>query len=216
MAALPDEWQPAPLTPIHNLRRRDVLVGILAGYTIAARSATAAEAAGNVETLRGEAFAEGAGARRALAPAAEVFVGDLVATSAASAVGLRLGPATLLRLGPEARLRIEQFLLNAGGILELAQGGMLYDHDAAAGQSDVTIRTRFGLIAVRGTRFFAGPENGTFGVFVMRGLATVSGRSTSVSVPAGMGIDITSPGAEPTKPHPWGVQRIQRAMASVS
>ncbi|HSU05173.1 MAG TPA: FecR family protein [Acetobacteraceae bacterium] len=197
------------------MRRREVLLGTLTAATIAARGASAIEPAGNVETLRGEAFAEGAGARRSLAPAADVFVGDLVATGAASSVGLRLGPATLLRLGPEAQLRIERFLLNVGGILELARGGMLYNHDGSAGQSDVTVRTRFGLIAVRGTRFFAGPNNGTFGVFVMQGLVTVAGRNTSVNVPVGMGTDVTAPGAEPTNPHPWGAQRIERAMASI-
>ena len=35
---------------------------------------------------------------------------------------------------------------------------------------------RFGLIAVRGTRFFAGPSNNVFGVFVESGSVVVSGR----------------------------------------
>jgi hypothetical protein len=70
----------------------------LAAACLAAAQAGAAEPAGKVESLRGEAYAQAA-ARRALAVASEVFVGDLVATGAQSALALRLGTATLVRLG---------------------------------------------------------------------------------------------------------------------
>jgi hypothetical protein len=199
---------PTPLT-----RRAALGVG-LAGACLAATPARAADPAGKVETLRGEAFAQAA-TRRALAVAAEVFVGDLVATGAQSALALRLGAATLVRLGADARLRIDRFLINAGGVLELARGAMLYDHDPAAGPADLAVRSPFGLMAVRGTRFFAGPSNGVFGVFVFRGAVTVVGAHTSVQVLAEFGTDLAAPGAEPTDPHRWGAARVAAAEASV-
>jgi hypothetical protein len=118
-------------------------------------------------------------------------------------------------LGPEARLRIDRFLIKAGGVLELVKGAMLFDHDPAAGQTGSAIRTPFGLIAVRGTRFFAGPSNNLFGVFVYRGQVLVVGRNTSVQVLPEFGTDIAAPGGEPTPPHRWTEARIKAAEASV-
>ena len=152
---------------------RRALLGGLAGACVAAHPALAAEPAGAVETSRGECFAKAAAARRTLAPAAQVFIGDTVGTGAQSALGLHLGTATQVKLGAELQLRIDRFVVNAGGILVLERGGMVYDHDQSGGPSDVALRTPFGLVAVRGTRFFAGPSNGVFGVFVERGEVTV-------------------------------------------
>jgi ferric-dicitrate binding protein FerR (iron transport regulator) len=129
---------------------------------------------------------------------------------------MHLGEATEVRLGQEARLRIDRFVVNAGGTLVLERGAILFDHDAKAGPADVGIRSPFGLIAVRGTRLFAGPSNGVFGVFVERGSVVVVGRKTAVLVVSGLGTNIAQPGGEPTTPAPWGAGRIASAMASVT
>ncbi|MBV9376880.1 MAG: FecR domain-containing protein, partial [Alphaproteobacteria bacterium] len=144
-----------------------------------------------------------------------VFVGDTILTSAQSALSLRLGTATLVRLGPDAALRIDRYLMNVGGTLELARGPMVFLHDPGAAAPGVAVRSPFGLIAVRGTRFFAGPSNGVFGVFVDEGAVSVVGVNTAVEVTAGLGTDIAHPGEEPTNPHPWGRARIEAAFASV-
>jgi hypothetical protein len=178
-------------------------------------SVEAAEPAGTVEALRGEATAQAGSGIRPLAQNAPVLVGDLVATAAQSAMALRLGTATQVHLGPETRLRIDRFLIKAGGVLELARGAMLFDHDPAAGQTEMAVRSPFGLLAVRGTRFFAGPSNGVFGVFVYRGLVLVVGQNTSVAVQPEFGTDISAPGAEPTPPHRWAEARIKAAEATV-
>jgi hypothetical protein len=178
--------------------------------------ALAAEPAGAVETSRGECYALTAMERRALAPAAAVFVGDAVGTGVRSALSMHLGTATQVKLGAEAQLRIDRFVMNAGGVLVLERGGMLYDHDTNAGPSDVTVRGPFGLVAVRGTRFFAGPSNGVFGVFVERGAVMVVGVYTAVLLLAGQGTNIARPGDEPTSPTKWGAARIASAMASVN
>lgn len=195
---------------------RRFLIGGLASACAAASGVSAAEPAGEVQSSRGECYAQTAVARRSLAPAAEVFVGDTVSTGAQSALGMQLGTATEVKLGAEARLRIDRFLVNAGGVLVLDSGGMIYDHDPQKGPSDVTVRGPFGLVAVRDTRFFAGPSDGVFGVFVGRGAVTVVGVNIAVVLTSGLGADIARPGAEPTMPHPWGAARIARAMASVN
>ncbi len=196
------------------MERRTVLTG-LAG-SLSALVARAAEPAGEVETSRGECYAMTGAERRQLAASTAVFVGDAVATGVQSALAMHLGTATVVKLGAEARLVIDRFLMNAGGVLVLDRGAMLYDHDDKRGPGDVAVRSPFGLMAVRGTRFFAGPSNGVFGVFVEDGVVTVVGVSTAVTVTSGLGTDIARPGAEPTTPHAWGAARIAAAMASVS
>ena len=198
----------------NQIERRVLLTGLVAALC-ALPGASAAEPAGEVETSRGECYAQTAVERRPLAPSAPVFIGDAVGTGVQSALGMHLGAATEVRLGAEARLRIDRFVMNAGGVLVLERGGMLYDHKVDGGPSDVTVRGPFGLVAVRGTRFFAGPSNGVFGVFVERGAVTVIGVRTAVLVTSGQGTNIARPGAEPTPPAAWGKARIDSAMASV-
>jgi hypothetical protein len=70
---------------------------------LAARAARAAEPVGAVDAILGQVTAQAGAATRTLAKDAPVFVGDTVATAAASGVALRLGQATKVRLGPEAR-----------------------------------------------------------------------------------------------------------------
>ena len=199
-----------------NLIPRRALLSGLTGLCLAARAASAVEPAGAVDTSRGECYAQTSGMRRALAAAAELFIGDTVATGEQSALSLHLGTATQVKLGAEARLRIDRFVVNAGGLLVLESGGMVYDHDPKGDQGDVAIRVPFGLVAVRGTRFFAGPSNGVFGVFVERGEVMVVGVNTAVTVTSGFGSDLAAAGAEPTMPHQWGAARIASAFASVS
>lgn len=196
------------------MERRALLAGFLA--MAGAAPSRAAERAGQVQNSRGECYAQMATARRNLSPDAPVFVGDAVATGAQSALGMHLGEATEVRLGADSRLRIDRFIINAGGVLVLDRGAMLYDHEQAVAGSDLAVRTPYGLLAVRGTRFFAGPSNGVFGVFVERGAVTVIGVNTAVLVTDGQGTDIARPGDEPTTPHPWGAARIATAMALVN
>jgi hypothetical protein len=206
------KWQQSHgiVTP---MSRRGALIGALAAT--AAFPAQAASAAGAVEALRGGGYAIGATARRELALASQVLVGDLVGTGADSLLGLALGPATRVRLGAEARLKIDRFILKAGGTLVLERGGMLFEHDSKAGAIDLNVRAPFGVIAVRGTRFFAGPSNGVFGVFVQHGAVSLSGSGGEVRVEAGFGADIAAAGARPSAPVRWGAARIAAAMALV-
>lgn len=195
------------------VERRVVLAGL--GATLIARRARSAEPAGEVQSARGECYALTAAVRRSLATDAAVFIGDSVGTGPQSALALHLGEATNVHLGSEARLRIDRFIINAGGTLVLERGAMLYEHDSKASGNETNILSPFGLIAVRGTRLWGGPSNGVFGVFVQQGAATVTGRRKTVLLAAGQGTDIASPGAEPSAPHPWAAARIKSALDSV-
>src|SRR6516165_1472137 len=84
-------------------------------FILAGIPARAAERVGSVEEVKGEAFAELDGGRRTLDRAAPVFLGDEVVTGIAARLGMRLGRDTKIRLGEQARLKIDRFVVNAGG-----------------------------------------------------------------------------------------------------
>ena len=171
---------------------------------------------GDVAVLRGEATAKGSGPDRQLATKAAIFVGDLVRTGSASRLLLRLGERTTLRLGAQTEIKIVRYLIDAGGELDLTAGAIEFERSGKPSGDPLSIRSNYGLIAVRGTQFFAGPSNGKFAVFVTRGQVAVTGaNSTTVTVSAKQGTDIAKPGDPPTAPVNWGQSRIDEAMSSV-
>lgn len=170
--------------------------------------------AGKVDEAIGLVTAEGKESPRPLAPQATVFIGDTVATGNASKLGMKLGRETELRLGELARIKIDRYLVNAGGSIQLNAGPLLLDKPPSS--PPVAIRSPFGLISVRGTRVFAGPSKGVFGVFVQHGRVTVSAAGKTVTLTDGEGTDIVRRGAPPTTPARWGEERIRLALASVS
>lgn len=93
---------------------------------------------------------------------------------------------------------------------------MLFDRPAGARSVPMRIKSSYGLIAVRGTKFFAGPSNGTFGVFVDHGTVVVSAGDGEVTLQAGQGTNLGGVGAKPTAATAWGAERIRNALASVS
>ena len=183
-------------------------------FILALRPARAVERVGSVEDVTGEAFAEFESARRVLDRAAPVFLSEEVVTGIASRLGMRLGRETTVRLGEQARLKIDRFVVNAGGEMMLRSGPLLFDGQPH--RAGVQIRSPFALIAVRGTRFFAGPSNDLFGVFAVRGSVAVIAAGQQVILRQGEGTDIASPGAPPTPVKRWAPERIRAAIASVS
>jgi hypothetical protein len=195
-------------------RRQALLIG--AALTLAGGSLDAEESlAGTIEALRGDAFAEGPKPRRVLQPKAQLFIGDMVETAVNSALTMHLGKATFVKLGALAKFRIDNFVVDAGGTFDLDQGPMLIDHNGTKDEN-LQVRSPFGLMAVRGTMFFAGPSNDVFGVFVARGLVAVTGGGRTVILRPGLGTNIARPGDAPTEPRRWSPGRITAALRSVN
>ena len=183
-------------------------------FALAFGPACAVEQVGSVEDVKGEAFGELESVRRKLDQAAPVFLSEEVVTGVSSRLGMRLGRNTTVRLGEQARLKVDRFLVDAGGEMTLSSGPMLLDERSR--HKGLQIRSPFALIAVRGTRFFAGPSNDRFGVFVVRGSVAVTSAGQQVLLREGEGTDIASPGTPPTPVKRWAPERVRAALASVS
>jgi ferric-dicitrate binding protein FerR (iron transport regulator) len=126
-----------------------------------------------------------------------------------------LGEDTTIRLGENAHLVIDQFLSTTGGEISLQSGPMLFERPTGARPMPVKIKSSYGLIAVRGTSFFAGPSNDVFGVFVEHGTVVVSNAGAEVTLNAGEGTNLATPTSRPTAPVQWGQERVRKALDSV-
>ena len=149
-----------------------------------------------------------------LAPDSDILLDDLVLTAERSFAELLLETDTTINLGSGAQLLIDQFVIDQGGVLELGAGAMVFARPEGAPAADVTIRTTFAMIGVRGTRFFAGPSNDVFGVFTEHGEVHVLANGVKRILHAGEGCDIAAPGEAPSEIKPWGEKRIVAALAS--
>jgi len=200
------------------IARRSVLIGLgLAGLVPAAAvAALEIVEAGTVETVTGESIGKLRGEKRALAVGAPVFIDDLLLTSAGARLGVRLGEATRISLGESTHLKIDKFLVDRGGELVLESGAIRFDRPSDKPSGQLSVTTPFGLIAARGTKFFAGPSGGVFGVFVEHGLVTVRTKRGAVTLTDGLGTNMTSAKAAPSPAAPWPDERIALAIASVS
>jgi ferric-dicitrate binding protein FerR (iron transport regulator) len=204
------------LGSVAAISRRTLFQLVPAALLFAPAAYAQGDKAGAVAEVKGEAFAEKASVRRSLDLQAPLFIRDQVATGGGSRLTMKLGRDTTLKLGEWGRVVIDRYIVDAGGEITLGSGSMLFDRPAGAKPMPVTIRSPYGLIAVRGTRFFAGPSNDVFGVFVAHGRVTVSAAGKSVTLRAGEGTNIARPGAQPTPPAKWGEPRIISAMMAVN
>lgn len=171
--------------------------------------ATGAEPAGAVKDLRGDVTAGTSTATRPLQSGAEVFVGETVSTGPGALVVLELGKRTTLKLGAETKIEIDSYLADAGGEIDLMGGAILFERKGTRAANPLNIKSPYGLIAVRGTRFYAGPSKGKFGVLVGHGRVEVTAAGKTVSVGPQEGTDIGAPGEPPSDPALWKLPRIE-------
>jgi ferric-dicitrate binding protein FerR (iron transport regulator) len=199
-----------------GLNRRVLLQSIvLAGAFGELRSVFAGEqAVGAVSEVTGEAVAQLNERSRKLERKSPLYLGETINTGVQSRLRAVLARKTSLRLGANTKVRIDQFLVNTGGELVLDSGALLIDVSSKLSKK-LEVQSPFALIAVRGTRFFAGPIDGIFGVFVARGAVDVTAGNRTVRLKTGEGTDIARPGDEPGPVKKWGKPKIGKAMALV-
>jgi ferric-dicitrate binding protein FerR (iron transport regulator) len=196
-------------------RRLFMAGGALALTGIGIRATQANAVIGKAVEITGKVTRKQADLLEGLKAGASLMDHDFVATGKESFAELALGDDTSLLLGSETELLIDTFIAGQGGTIELGTGQMVFDRPEGLAKIDLTMRTAFGMIGVRGTKFFAGPSRGVFAVFVEHGLVEVTGGGVTRQVGRGQGVDIAASGAAPSEVVQWGEGRIREAYASV-
>ncbi|OBZ96776.1 iron dicitrate transport regulator FecR [Pararhizobium polonicum] len=181
---------------------------------LAAIPTRASTVIGKASDVRGKVSLKRAERQEGLATGAQIMDNDYVATGTHSFADLALEGDTRILLGSETALLLDSFIAGQGGTMELGMGQIVFDRPEGLPKIDLALRTTFGMIGVRGTKFFCGPNRGVFAVFVEHGQVSVDGGGVRRLVGAGEGIEIARPGDAPTQTVKWKEARIVEAYAS--
>lgn len=198
--------------------RRQILTSAGAGVSLMLpwRSCKASDAVGLVKRVQGSAHLKRDDGELTAAAGVDILAKDVALTgNQPSRMQLQFAAATIVRLGANSVFEVERFVAGLAQSLQLDKGAAFIEHDSHA-TPDLTLRTPYALIAARGTRFFAGPSNGVFGVFVQNGVVDVETPAGTVTLAVGEGTDIAAPGTAPTPPKRWKPPRVRNALASVN
>jgi ferric-dicitrate binding protein FerR (iron transport regulator) len=196
--------------------RRRLVQGLAgcAALLMAQPAVSVERSVGTVSDLEGDVVAELDAERRTLKRKSSIYLGDTLRTAARSRLRALLARKTNLQLAAETSVRIDRFIVDSGGTLVLDSGAILLDTKGKL-LKGLEIESPFALIAVRGTRLFAGPIDGIFGVFVARGAVDVTAGGSTVRLGMGEGTDIAKAGGPPGPVKKWGTPKIAKAMALV-
>ena len=187
-----------------------------------AAEAAAATAIGKVDRVQGKAQGTVDGATSTLAAQASVFAGEAIATGADARLALTFDDGTTLTLGENASLTLDDFVFRPAGEtrLRVAVVGAFRFVSGKLGASatrDAEVSTPVATIGVRGTDFWGGPINGTFGVVVLEGTVTVTTRAGVTTLRTALqGTDIAGADAPPGEVKTWGKAKLDRAIATVT
>jgi len=198
---------------IYSRRSALGLLSLLPISFAAGPAGAAARAVGAVSDVKGIAVAELGDNRRPLAVRSALHLGETLSTGDNSRLKALLARSANLSLSANARIKIDRFIADSGTVA-LTSGALLVD-TAARRSRGLTVTSPYGIIGIRGTRFFAGELGENFSVFVGRGAVDVKAAGQTVRLRAGEGTDIPSIGARPGPVRRWGAEKIARAMALV-
>ena len=207
------------------MHRRHLALPLLAAFAlgwigILPLPADAAETAGKVTRLAGTAQISRAGAITGLTEGDTVEIGNVVSTAADSRVELTMIDDAVITLGPGGELVIEDYLFDGqskgNGVIGLLKGAL----QAVSGQlthltdKPFKIASPVATIGIRGTTFFAGEIDNTFGVFLIEGTGVYvenAGGGVELVRP---GFGTTVPGANqaPEEPRQWAPDKVQRSL----
>jgi hypothetical protein len=111
---------------------------------------------GNVATLTGSATVTRNNASTPLKPKDDIFLNDILQTSANSTLGVTFNDATTFNLTANARITVDSFVYEDGGksnaaLFNVAKGTVAFVAAAVAKTGDMTISTPTATLGIRGT-----------------------------------------------------------------
>lgn len=147
---------------------------------------------------------------------------DRLSTGPKARLEVSLIDNTKITLGENAQLTIDEFVYRPAGrnaVSATVIGAFRFTTGLVgkAKQKELVIQTPVAALAVRGTDFWGGPIDGTYGVLVLEGEVSVTTSAGTVILDRpGLGVTISGPDAAPSTPTVWASERISRAVATIS
>lgn len=140
-----------------------------------------------------------------------VHMRDVISTGPKSRIFILFIDDTKMTLSENTKLTVDQYIFNPDdnthnrGVYSVLSGSFQYVSGLLAKKKDpdVTIRTQYGNIGIRGTKLWGGSIGSKYGVHVDEGLVRVKNDGGEVLVPDGKGTFIQSPKQKPTDAAPF-------------
>jgi hypothetical protein len=197
-------------------------VPLAAGIFRASIAVAETTTVGVVDKVQAQVQATQAGQTRALAVQSEVYFRDRCHSTEGARLQATLKDGTQLTLGENATLVVDEFIYDPSrsrGALSIrvAKGAFLYVGGRIEGVNGakVQIHTPVGAIGVRGTTVWGGPIDNGYGVIVLNGEVTLTGRRGTVTLKQGQGTMLFGNG-KPQRAAAWPAGRMKRAVASIT
>jgi FecR protein len=123
---------------------------------VAPTQAAPAEPIGNVATLTGSATVTRNNASTPLKPQDDIYLDDVLQTSANSTLGVTFNDATTFNLTANARIVVDNYVYEDGGkqnaaVFDIARGTVAFVAAAVARTGDMKISTPTATLGIRGT-----------------------------------------------------------------
>ena len=140
-----------------------------------------------MDKVQAQVEATQAGQTRGLVVKSEVYFRDRCHSREGARLQATLKDGTQLTLGENATLVVDEFIydpsMSRGALsVSIIRGAFLYVGGRIEGVNGATvqIRTPVGAIGLRGTTVWGGPIDKGYGVIVLSGEVTVTGRNASI------------------------------------
>jgi hypothetical protein len=177
---------------------------------------------GAVDKVQAHVDATQAGQTRPLVINSDVYFRDRCHSGEGARLQVTLKDGTQLTLGEHATLVVDEFIYDpsrsrAELAIRVVRGAFLYVGGLIDKETDanVWIRTPVGAIGIRGTTVWGGPIDKGYGVIVLSGEVTVTGRRGTVTLKQGQGTMLFRDG-KPQRAAAWPAGRMKRAVASIT
>jgi hypothetical protein len=178
---------------------------------------------GKVGRIQGMVSATLAGKTLAVGVGGPVFLDQTFKTGAEGRLEIEFVDGTKFTVGEKSTVTIDRFVFDPGGIKNAIRLGVVGPFRFVTGKigktlgAEVAVKTPVGTLGIRGTDVWGGPIDRQYGVFLIRGIVTVSagGGQVVLSRP-GSGTNVARPGAPPGPVKQWPKDKVARAVATVT
>ncbi|MCR9212888.1 MAG: FecR domain-containing protein [Proteobacteria bacterium] len=207
--------------------RLSTLVLMMASFFLVSNPVVAqssGDAIGVVSKLQNSAFAVRGQQRATLQESGAIYKNDEIETGADARIEITFKDETKLTIGENSRLVIDEYLYDPDKdvgtlLLDAAKGPFRFISGGIGKLKDkrVEVQTTSATVGIRGTEFWGGEALGIYGILLLDGTIIVrnSAGARIVDVP-GTGVNLTSPDQAPGEAAPWGEDRVQAALASIT
>ncbi|MCB9978100.1 MAG: FecR domain-containing protein [Rhodospirillales bacterium] len=206
-----------------RLRFFGVFVFLSGAILTGSAFAQAPQPIGSVVETEGSVTFSGTNGTSAARPQDNIYPYATIKTGPQSRALILLIDDTEITLGENAELSLDEYVFDPGdpqenkGRFSFLRGAFVYVSGMLAKRSppDVTLKTSYGSIGIRGTTVWGGPVDDGFGVFVENGEVLFNGESGSVRVPQGAGTFLKR-GSVPRPANAWPREKISQMKARLA